>query len=377
MRFFLVFTALFSSTLSFAEFTSSQFELQTIYDRLEEKLPETKAGLTLAEAEAVLDKVKRHSVADLAKVRDYDDPLWPLTAGEIGYCFGRAMTAHLELRMAGVKRESIKKLFIAGDMTAEDPTGQSPNRVRWRFHVTTLVKDPVLNQWYSIDPVVREGGQPARAMKATDWARMARRLFDERKTSKLYLTDTSAIMVDMRTVPAAIEVENGERVIEVGFDPASRKTTIREADGRKVTSQDFERITEADGLGTLQDLEGLVWRASKNAQYKYFINRKDKIVLETPEDPAAADWEIITRFNDDRGEDFDFFGLRVLILRTNKVNGRNVPAHDFHRWYRYFTSRGDYFSELLKQTQERAVREGLLPETVLFNNLKLNQRNRI
>ena len=99
-----------------------------------------KATITKAEADDLLRRVASNPVASLASTHKYD----PNNTGT-GYCFGRAMTAHLEaLFNMNVKNSSIRKLFAMGTLK----TGS----ITWGWHVTTIVK-ATEGGWWAIDPV--------------------------------------------------------------------------------------------------------------------------------------------------------------------------------------------------------------------------------
>jgi hypothetical protein len=83
--------------------------------------------------------VNTNPVASLSHYSKYD----PQDLG-IGFCFGRAMTAHLEALYLGISKDSIKKLWALGNLQ----TGSN----RWRYHVTTVVKGE--HGWVAIDPIM-------------------------------------------------------------------------------------------------------------------------------------------------------------------------------------------------------------------------------
>lgn len=99
-----------------------------------------KASLSRSEADELYRRVSTNPVASLFAVSKYD----PKNSG-IGYCFGRAMTGHLEaLFNMNVKNSSIRKLFAMGSLI----TGST----KWGWHVTTIVKSSE-GGWWAIDPI--------------------------------------------------------------------------------------------------------------------------------------------------------------------------------------------------------------------------------
>jgi hypothetical protein len=160
-------------------------------------------GLDAAQRERLYTLVLDHPVARLDRLPHYDPD------GLIGFCFGRAMTAHLTARTMGLAESSIRKLFIVGDLRQ-----YGADKTEWRFHVTTLVRGTD-RAWHAIDPIL------GRAMPATEWIRTVQRTWDHRKQARLYVTRASAVLPDVRETPAP-EAETGARLIELKFDPRGR-----------------------------------------------------------------------------------------------------------------------------------------------------------
>ena len=105
--------------------------------------PGRKDSLTRFEAQILFDAVTNHPVAKLSNYQKYD----PKNQG-IGYCFGRAMTAHLEAIWnpeLKLQNNRVRKLFAIGNLV----TG--PNN--WRYHVTAIVKSSE-GGWWAVDPYV-------------------------------------------------------------------------------------------------------------------------------------------------------------------------------------------------------------------------------
>ncbi len=69
--------------------------------------------------------------------------------GAIGFCFGRATIVHMEALIRGVNPDSIRKIWIAGDMD------------KWGHHVATMIKGK--DGWYVIDSNL------GRVVKAEEW----------------------------------------------------------------------------------------------------------------------------------------------------------------------------------------------------------------
>jgi hypothetical protein len=99
-----------------------------------------KAGLSSSEIQKLYREVENHPVAAIAKVANYDKN----NIG-IGYCFGRATTAHIKALLNGADKSSIRKVWALGDLKNGD--------THWRYHVTTIVRD-AKGDWYAIDPIM-------------------------------------------------------------------------------------------------------------------------------------------------------------------------------------------------------------------------------
>jgi hypothetical protein len=98
-----------------------------------------KNSITAAEAKKMYEEVTRNPVTRLLRVQKYDP------SGQLGFCFGRAMTSHFEALRLGVDKESIRKVFVVGNMKAL--VGDTV----WLFHVATAVKKAD-GGWWIIDP---------------------------------------------------------------------------------------------------------------------------------------------------------------------------------------------------------------------------------
>lgn len=124
-------------------------------------------------ARNLYEEVTRHPVARLLKVNKYDPE------HKMGFCFGRAMTSHLEALHMGLDKNSIRKVFVAGSMKA------IVGDIIWQFHVATAVKSSD-GGWWVIDPFV---GKP---VKLDQWyAKMYKQ--DTKGTLRLYVTEASRL----------------------------------------------------------------------------------------------------------------------------------------------------------------------------------------
>jgi hypothetical protein len=154
------------------EFNKAQLqelnEMNTLADGFTISGEETrKYSMSFAEANDLYQRVVKHPVANLNNTVKYD----PKGQG-IGYCFGRAMAAHLEaLFNMDLKNSSIRKLFAVGSLQ----TGQT----KWGWHVTAVVKAKE-GGWWAIDPII---GSP---IKAEDWYNKMLTSFNPKKDLVLF-----------------------------------------------------------------------------------------------------------------------------------------------------------------------------------------------
>ncbi|MBI5240264.1 MAG: hypothetical protein HY926_07305 [Elusimicrobia bacterium] len=184
--------------------TPAPADPKAVYDRIAGSPARLKA-LDARRRQELWDAAFRHPVAGLddeRKLAKYDPQ------GFIGFCFGRAMAAHLLARQMGLAESSVRKLFAVGDLRE----GEEP---QWRFHVAALVRGDD-GAWYAIDPIM-EG-----PMTAVAWLSEVRRAWDKTGKARFYLTEASAVLPDVTTVPEPGQ-ETGERLIELSFDPAGKE----------------------------------------------------------------------------------------------------------------------------------------------------------
>jgi hypothetical protein len=117
-------------------------------------IPETfgrKMGITSVEARSLIAKIEQNPVTGMAKSNHYDPD------HHMGFCFGRAMTAHLLALEAGISNESILKFFAVGHFKSGGND--------WRYHVTTLVR-ATNGDWWTIDSFFGYPMRPAQWYEA-------------------------------------------------------------------------------------------------------------------------------------------------------------------------------------------------------------------
>jgi hypothetical protein len=96
-----------------------------------------KSGLSRAEIKNLYKELAEHPVASCKKLPKYDPK------GNIGFCFGRAVTAHILALQKGMAKEGIRKIWAVGTMQADNIT--------WGHHVATMVRGAD-KKWWVLDP---------------------------------------------------------------------------------------------------------------------------------------------------------------------------------------------------------------------------------
>ncbi|MGZ3684996.1 MAG: hypothetical protein ACXVCI_14140, partial [Bdellovibrionota bacterium] len=154
------------------------------------RIPSRKAGLADSELRALYDKVANNPVSALCHYEKYD----PQNRG-IGYCFGRAMTVHLEALIGGLQKEDIKKIWSVGNLKNEGTS--------WRYHVSTIVRGKD-GEWYAIDPIMDK------PMKVGDWRKQMQTYGDD--SMRIFVTDPQ------RAAPSSRAVYNNARNLPANGD---------------------------------------------------------------------------------------------------------------------------------------------------------------
>lgn len=177
------------------------------YRRVEEKAESIEPqlrSLPASRRERLFTRTATHPVSRLDRLPAYDPD------GLIGFCFGRAMTAHLVARRMGLHPDALRKLFIVGDLRQRGAAA-----TEWRFHVTTLVQGSD-SLWYAVDPIL------GRVHTMEQWIDTVQATWDIGHRAYLYLTPPSIVLPDVSRVPDS-DQETGEALIELSFDPAGKE----------------------------------------------------------------------------------------------------------------------------------------------------------
>jgi hypothetical protein len=215
--------------LSIPAFSDLQSDAEALYRELTDR-PATKTALTKKERQEIFNEVSRHRVASLAQLDKYDP------TGEIGFCFGRAMATHLIARKHGLAEESVRKLFVIGDLR------QSENP-EWRFHVTTLVRGEE-GGWFAIDPIMEFPIAPGTPLPMDRWMQIVEKVWDKKKQAKFYEVTPKTVLPDLREVPD-VDKENGNFIIEIRFQPTKDKGFARAMVGERLYYVPSD-VSEAD-----------------------------------------------------------------------------------------------------------------------------------
>ena len=228
-----------SITQGYAQETTEQTEIKTEdltseYIHFDESPATEKTFLTVEELQLALKRTSENPVSKLEKVPFYDPQ--NLT----GFCFGRSLTAQLEARQLGLHPDSIKNLFIVGDLKQ-----RGAENTEWRFHVTTVAMGPD-NTWYALDPIFG-------LMTQAQWIEATRKIWDtwylddetkDAPQSKLYLVNRHAVLPNIVDFKPP-EQETGELLVDLSFDPQDRAGfAVREDMGNNIYELDDSAMEE-------------------------------------------------------------------------------------------------------------------------------------
>ena len=120
-----------------------------------------------SEANKIFRKGFFNPVASFFRVLEYDP------RGSIGFCFGRAMTMHIEALRFGLHESSVRKIFVVGDLD------------NWQFHVATIVKGEN-KKWYVLDPFF------LRAVTIDTWVKRWKKK-DQKGNMQIYITNAERL----------------------------------------------------------------------------------------------------------------------------------------------------------------------------------------
>ncbi len=98
---------------------------------------------------------------------------------KVGFCFGRAAAAHVTALESGLQKESIRKIWLVGDLD---------NGSKWKFHVATLLRGED-GDWYAVDPYFDE------PLRVDHWYEKIREDVDPEGTARLFSTEPSRLYV--------------------------------------------------------------------------------------------------------------------------------------------------------------------------------------
>lgn len=135
--------------------------------KIERRLPNRTPDINRTDAQQMIDSINYNPITSSYSYRKYSPP-----GREIGFCFGRAMYAHIMALHLGVQKESIKKAWVVGPMVS--------GGINWAFHVTTLVKSG--DTWLAID------NYPGQLLTVDEWLKHMQPQSPDRKL-RIYITD--------------------------------------------------------------------------------------------------------------------------------------------------------------------------------------------
>ncbi len=109
----------------------------------------SKSGLTESQAQDLNGFLIQHPIAGDQGIKNYSGK-----NSTLGFCFGRATLAHLELLRRGVSPKDIRKIFVLGEMQYQKEI--------WELHVATIVKK-ANGGWWVLD------GLFGKALELKEW----------------------------------------------------------------------------------------------------------------------------------------------------------------------------------------------------------------
>jgi hypothetical protein len=163
-------------------FGIAQLNQKAIRDLNGLQVPNRKVGRVVSvdpdTAREMLESIELHPIVSHYALSSYN-----VKGDGIGFCFGRAMYAHLLALDLGMQKEAIKKAFVVGPMRTGSMT--------WSFHVATLVKSG--DEWLALDSV--PGKTP---LKVQEWFDYFKRQSTDKKL-RIYITEPEKFTAESAT----------------------------------------------------------------------------------------------------------------------------------------------------------------------------------
>jgi len=156
----------------------------------ENPLSKKKTGLTDKEINKLYDDVAANNQVSESLCGVYNG------SPQYGFCWGRAMAAHLKALQTGLPTRNVRKLWAVGNLKADG--------TNWRYHVTTLVRGKN-GTWYAIDPIFKK------AMPAIDWYNRMSKEFDRQGTMRIFASPAN------RFNPQSFAKYNKERLAKAFY----------------------------------------------------------------------------------------------------------------------------------------------------------------
>lgn len=136
-------------------------------------------GVTVEQAMQVLESIGRNPVASKMGLVNY-----AREGVDIGYCFGRAVYYHLMFLKLGVNPDSIRKIWVLGEIPQ--------NRIQWGHHVAIMVRGTKPGEWLVLDTFV------GKVRSARSWFHEMKRHTRDPKL-RVYTTEASKFSLNLGT----------------------------------------------------------------------------------------------------------------------------------------------------------------------------------
>ena len=224
----------------------------------EEPIPATsktkKATLTRREIEKLYQNISNNKqVKETVCSGEYNG------SPTLGFCWGRAMAAHLKALQAGLPTASVRKIWAVGKLTWESDGKLN----EWRYHVTTVVRGSD-KKWYALDPIFSE------VLPIEDWVKSMKKNYDRSGTTRIFATPAE------RFGPETIAKYDKNELVDKyynGFFVDLMDTIHRENTGRAGYWSKVDEILEAKKIAKAAELAKSMEMAKAKA-----LNDKDKLI---------------------------------------------------------------------------------------------------
>lgn len=168
------------------------------------QFPQSAPFVTFLEAQQSLASLMYNPVSSPNSMLRYDP------ANQIGFCFGRATSVHLDSLVRGLAPDSLLKLWAVGYLVPPEKIGLSDLEtvgIANQYHVTILQRTVYwtgsswAQNWLAIDPI------PGQVLTARQWAAEIKRR-DKKGNLRLYVTNPKRLLPDGDSIYSQMDFSN-------------------------------------------------------------------------------------------------------------------------------------------------------------------------